>query len=97
MSFTPPFSAPVPRTSPTTVFIIAIRFDEAMRYLDLLCIPVGRWVYAGDARQLLGAMRGSTLLVCPGGYKNPKFTEVYNRAKLRDFNILYLDEEKHNK
>lgn len=76
------------------VFIVAERFDHAVRYLELLSIPIGRWIFADNANRLMGYASGATLLVCPTGYRHPEFTEVYDAAKRREFHVLFLDEER---
>jgi len=95
MSFfetTPPFiGRPLDRGR---VFVIAERFDHASRFLELLNIPIGRWVYADSPGALKGYADGQTMLVCPSGHRNRNFTAVYQTAKERDFTVLFVDEDR---
>jgi len=89
---TPPF---VGRPLDTgRVFVVAERFDHASRFLDLLSIPIGRWVWADSARAFIGYGKGATLLVCPSGYKHRNFSEVYRAAKDKEFVVIFIDEDR---
>lgn len=74
------------------IFIMAENFSQAHAYAERLGFKRGQYKVVTERHQTRG-LRHATMFMVPRAERHHSYVEIFNEAQLRDFTIIFIDEE----